>query len=155
MSYIDNTKLYVYRLKQAGEREVLNFFLNPELFQEDGLENVFSKPIHIEGYLERVDDEQLVLNLKINSELGSQCPICDRWFLREVVLEDICTLIDNETLSGGVYDCKDLVRQELLLSLESFQECSKNGCPERSFIVEFLEEEKKKKYKGESPFDKL
>ncbi|SFZ99599.1 Uncharacterised protein [Chlamydia abortus] len=153
MGNIDDLKLYICRLKLPGEKEVIKYSLSPASIRESGEEELFSSTIDVSGSLEKIDSEQWILSLNIATDLGLRCCICDKSFLYSVHLMDVSHLICHEDAKSGVFDCKDLIRQELLLESDHFQECNKEGCPERGNIVQFLED--RKKIKGETPFDNL
>ncbi|WP_348663111.1 hypothetical protein [Chlamydia vaughanii] len=153
MGHIDDLKLYICRLKLPGEREDIQYSLNPQNIREVGEEELFSHPIEVSGSLERVDSEQWFLSLSVATQLGLRCCICDKSFLYSIKLIEISHLICHEDAKSGVFDCKDLIRQELLLESDHFQECDKEGCPERGNIVQFLKD--RTRIKGGTPFDHL
>ncbi|WP_375793954.1 hypothetical protein O1W69_02585 [Chlamydia sp. 12-01] len=153
MGNIDDLKLYICRLKLPGEKEVIKYSLNPESVRESGEEELFCNPIEVSGSLEKVDNEQWILSLNVSTKLGLRCCVCDKSFLYSVGSIEISHLICHEDARSGVFDCKDLIRQELLLESDHFQECNKEGCPERGNIVQFLED--RKRIKRETPFDNL
>ncbi|BAE80978.1 conserved hypothetical protein [Chlamydia felis Fe/C-56] len=153
MGNIDDLKLYIFRLKLPGEKEVIKYSLSPENIRDPGEEELFSHPIEVSGNLEKIDSEQWFLSFSISTALGLRCCVCDKSFLYSIGLIEVSHLICHEDAKSGVFDCKDLIRQELLLESDRFQECNKEGCPERGNIVQFLEG--RKRIKGETPFDKL
>ncbi|AAP05550.1 hypothetical protein [Chlamydia caviae] len=153
MGNVDDLKLYICRLKFPGEKEVIKYSLSPEKICELGEEELFSNPIEVSGSLEKIDNEQWILSLSISTQLGLRCCICDKKFLYSVNSIEISHLICHEDAKSGVFDCKDLIRQELLLESDHFQECEKESCPERGNIVQFLED--RKRIKRETPFDNL
>ncbi|WP_213318120.1 hypothetical protein [Chlamydiifrater volucris] len=154
LSFVDDLKIYVYRLKNIGDREALQYTVAPGVFSEKGLEKVFSCPIQVSGHVERVDEEQLVLSLSIQTEVGASCPFCDKAFSRTVAIDSICHLIEKDQLRDGVFDCSDLIRQEILLESEGLYECESGGCPDKAGIENFLQK-KEKKFEGNNPFENL
>ncbi|WP_213357477.1 hypothetical protein [Chlamydiifrater phoenicopteri] len=154
MSFVDDLKIYVYRLKNIGDRETLQYTVAPETFAEKGLEQVFSCPVQVSGHVERVDDEQLILSLSLQTEVGVSCPFCDKAFLRPVAIESICHLIEREQLRDGVFDCSDLIRQEILLESEGLYECEPEGCPSKAGVESYLQR-KEEKFGGNNPFENL
>ena len=95
-------------------------------------------PGKIQGSIERIDGEQWFLSLEISTTLSLHCCICDAPFecpVRGIVVQQ---LIHASEEKSGIFDCRDLIRDELLLEGDRFQECEKGGCPEREFVKSFL-----------------
>lgn len=153
MKYSDNLKLYVRRLKSPGIQEKICYVLDPREIREAGEEKLFYHEIDVQGSLERLDGNQWVLLLNLKTLLGLTCPVCNQEFSHAVQLTELYHLIHLEEAQSGVFDCGPLIRQELLLESNGFQECVKEGCPERKNIVQFLED--RKKIEGENPFKLL
>ncbi|SPN74067.1 hypothetical protein C10C_0933 [Chlamydia serpentis] len=153
MGCIDNLKLYIFRLKLPGDTEQINYSINPEHLREKGEEQLLSSPIKVQGSLGRIDNNQWLLSLKLETQLGLFCPVCNNLFLYFVCLPALERLISHDEVSSGIFDCKPLIRQELLLESDRFQECSTKGCPERKNILKFLED--RKKHQRNNPFEYL
>lgn len=153
MEYSDSLKLYICRLKLPGEKEVISYSLNPELIREVGEEILFCSPICVNGSLERIDHEFWALSLNVTTELGMRCCVCDEFFLHQVEIKDISHFIHYEDSKTGVFDCKQLIRQELLLECDHFLECQSLGCPKREVLSDFLK--KKDAFRGDNPFECL
>ncbi|ANG65879.1 hypothetical protein JG731_04120 [Chlamydia gallinacea] len=149
----DDLKLYIYRLKLPGEKEEIRYSLSPDMICEPGEEELFPKDILVSGSLERIDHEQWFLFLGVSTQLSLRCCVCEKKFLHPIQSIEISHLIYFNDAKSGIFDCKDLIRQELLLESDNFQECDKNGCPERGNIIQFLKD--RQKDKGNSPFDQL
>ncbi|AHK63440.1 hypothetical protein BOKEGFJH_00565 [Chlamydia avium] len=149
----DDLKLYICRLKLPGEKEEIRYSLSPDFICEPGEEELFPDEIVVSGSLERIDHEQWFLSLNISTQLRLRCCVCEKKFLYPVKSIEVAHLICFDDAKSGVFDCKDLIRQELLLESDHFQECNKDGCPERENIVQFLKD--RQKDKGNSPFDHL
>lgn len=149
----DDLKLYIYRLKLPGEKEEIRYSLSPDMICEPGEEALFPHDILVSGSLERIDHEQWFLFLDVSTQLSLRCCVCEKEFLHPIQSIEISHLICFSDAKSGVFDCKDLIRQELLLESDHFQECDKNGCPERGNIIQFLKD--RQKDKGNSPFDQL
>lgn len=82
-----------------------------------------------------------------------RCCICDEKFLHQVVVKDIHHFIHCEDSKTGIFDCKQLIRQELLLECDRFLECQSSGCPQRERLSNFLN--KKDTFRGDNPFEGL
>jgi hypothetical protein len=136
----DNIKFYLHRLKFPGDREEIHASVAPQVFFDFGEGGVCS-PVEIQGSLERVDGEQWFLSLEISTTLSLRCRICDspvEYPVRGVIIQQLIHCFDEKS---GVFDCRDLIRDELLLEGDRFQECRLEGCPEREFIKNFLSKE--------------
>ncbi|MBQ8498545.1 hypothetical protein [Chlamydia sp.] len=129
----DNAKFYLHRLKFPGDREEVQASLSPRLFCDSKEEGIHF-PVEICGSLERVDGEQWFLSLEISTKLSLHCKICNalvEYPVQGLVIQQLIHCSDEKS---GVFDCCDLIRDELLLEGDRFQECREEGCPEREFI---------------------
>lgn len=151
----DDLKLYIYRLKLPGEKEEIRYALNPDLICDPEEKELFPSEILVTGSLERIDNEQWFLSLDVSTQLMLRCCVCEKKFIYPIRSIEISHLICFSDAKSGIFDCRDLIRQELLLESDHFQECSKDGCPERGNIVQFLQDRHRKKDKGNNPFDHL
>lgn len=148
MGCIDGFKFYVYRLKLPGEKEIASFSLEPEKFRDKGEEEIFPSVVKVEGSLERIDYEHWMLILNMSTHMGARCCVCDKKFLRFVELFDIHHPLHRDDVKSGIFDCRELIRQEFLLESDCFWECAETGCSEKEEVVRFL---KKNKLKGTIP----
>lgn len=153
MKYSDSLKLYICRLKLPGEKEVITYSLDPEHIREVGEEELFCSPICVDGSLERIDHEFWALSLNIKTQFNARCCVCNELFLRPVMIRDISHFIHYEESKTGIFDCKQLIRQELLLECDHFLECQSLGCPQRRMISDFLRG--KDTFRGDNPFECL
>ena len=138
MKQDDNTKFYLYRLKFPGDREEIHASIAPQVFGDSVGEGLCSSFVEIQGSIERIDGEQWFLSLEISTTQSLHCCICDAPFecpVRGIVVQQ---LIHASEEKSGIFDCRDLIRDELLLEGDRFQECEKGGCPEREFVKSFL-----------------
>lgn len=153
MDCVDNLKLYIFRLKLPGDTERISYSISPEYIREKGEEELLNSPIEVEGSLGRIDSDQWILSLSLKTQLGLCCPVCNNFFSHSVCLPDLQRVISHDEVGSGVFDCRPLIRQELLLESDCFEECSGQGCPERKNILKFLED--RKKHEGNNPFEYL
>ena len=133
----DNVKFYLHRLKFPGDRKDIHASIPPQVFCDSEEEGMCS-PVEIRGSLEIVSGEQWFLSLEISTILSLRCRICDapvEWPVQGIVIQQLIHCSDERS---GVFDCRDLIRDELLLEGDRFQECQEGGCPAREFIKNFL-----------------
>lgn len=153
MKYVDdNLRLYVYRLNHVGHREIIDASVMLDI--DDSEVGSFLDPIKMCGYVEKVGHEEFVLRLSLHTKVQSMCVVCLESFSHELNVVDICEYIQSEDVSDGVFDCKELLRQELLLAARQFQECNDGCCPERKWMNTFLNRESRA-FEGHNPFNNL
>lgn len=153
MEYSDNLKLYIYRLKLPGDKEIIQYSLPADQIREPGEETLFASPISVDGSLERIDHDVWGLFLNVTTDLGVRCCVCNEVFSHHVAIKNMSHFIHYEENKSGVFDCKELIRQELLLECDRFLECQNDGCPKRGGMSDFLR--KKSSIQGNNPFECL
>ncbi len=144
-------KIYADRL-QGGQVEKINFQADSDFLDIKETDLTFPKPISIRGETYLADDH-LVLHLKAETEVKVPCSICNEAFIIPISLHDFYHTVPLEELKSAIFDFRELLREDLLLQIPQFAECSGGKCPERSSLSKYSA--KKEKQDEQFPFSQL
>jgi len=129
----------VQRLKSLsdGKEELLAAVLPSTCIGVSDSEMHFEAPIEVEGkaYLA---GEELIVQLSIATEVLQPCCICNTWTTHPLNLKKLILHIDAEEMRGDQIDLLPVVREEVLLAVDAYVECSDSGCPERDHLRHYL-----------------
>lgn len=141
-------KIYVDRLKN-GLTEKIDFTVDSDFL--DAPDIAFSAPATVQGeaYLA---DEHLIIHLQAQTEAKVPCVICNTPFTMKIVVSDFYHSTPLSEIKTAVFDFGPLLREDILLQIPQFAECSEGKCPERVDVSKFL---KKKKADAQFPFSTL
>jgi uncharacterized metal-binding protein YceD (DUF177 family) len=141
-------KIYVDRLKN-GQTEKIDVTVNADFL--DVADISFSLPVTIQGeaYLA---DEHLILHMQAHTETQIPCVICNKSFTLKLAVSDFYHSVPLLEIKAAIFDFSSLLREDILLQIPQFAECSGGTCPERVDISKFL---KTKKTDAQFPFSGL
>jgi len=141
-------KIYIDRLKE-GQTHSIQESLAPESMDLSDDELQFHEPIEISGeaYLA---DTHLVIQLHIKTTALLPCSICNDAVPVPIVMKNVYLTESLSDIKGAIYDCKEQVRETILLQAPQFAECNNGKCPERDDIKKFLKSEPKPRAPGET-----
>lgn len=132
--------IFVHHLV-GGRVEEIEESLNPSFLEVEEPDLSFRDPILMKGTAE-LSEESIFLKLKLDTAVLLPCAICDQKIKVPLVISDIYHVEDISELKGDLFDFKEVVREEILLSLPQIVECGGN-CPERAALAPFLTPAKK------------
>ncbi len=115
----------------------------------------FSDTIELSGEAYSAGDH-LILKLKAETFAWLPCAICNEPVKTPIILSDFYHTEPLESISNGVFDFSELLRNDLLLELPLFAECQ-GKCPQREDIKKFLTKtnEKDSSQHAQFPFSGL
>ena len=134
----DAFKIYVDQLRD-GHIEHLEEEFSPELMEVKEADLKYQKPIKISGEAYLAEDE-LVLHLDIDTQALLPCTICNEPVLVDISIKGIYHTASFEEVKSGIYDCREILREMILLETPRFAEC-KGKCPQRKEIQKYLKKE--------------
>ena len=139
---VEQLKIFTEQLKD-DHREKIDASLSPEFLDLHEKEIKTSSPIVVKGEAYVVDD-LLMLSVSIKTEVEMPCSVCNAAVRVPVQNKDIFISIPLSELPSSIFDCSDLIREEVLILLPQFVECKKGACPERQTLKSYLKTGKKK-----------
>ena len=137
----EQLKFFTEQLRN-DHREKINATLPPELLDLHEKEILTPSPIVIKGEAYVLDD-LLMLSCSIKTEVEMPCSICNAATRVSIQNKDIFISLPLSELPSSVFDCSDLIREEILMLLPQFVECKKGACPKRQELKPYLKSEKK------------
>lgn len=146
---IDAFKIYVDQLR-GGKEEILDQEFSPGFLQISEPDLSFKAPVKVEGTVYLADDE-LVLNLNVNTFATLPCAICNASVNVPIAIQNSYHAVPVKEIKTGIYDYGDLLRETILLETPQFAECNDGDCPEREKVRKYFK--KLPEEGGSSPDD--
>jgi uncharacterized metal-binding protein YceD (DUF177 family) len=140
----DKFLLYIDRLKK-GEKENLNLFLPPDIFEVVEDELSFQDPVEMHGEA-YVSEPHLIIHFSAQTKVCMPCSVCNEKTKENLIVKNAYHTFDLQELTDATLSFIDIVRESLLLELPQFIECQNGHCPNRPLIEPYLhnpEDEKK------------
>ncbi|MEN9343876.1 MAG: hypothetical protein RLZZ453_663 [Chlamydiota bacterium] len=119
---------------------VIQETLLPEFLQIDDEELRFSLPIQLklEAYLA---DDHLVMGLDASTEAELPCAICNEPVKIVLNVKNKHLTLALDEIQTSVLDLSNEVRENILLQVPLFTECSQGKCPEREGLKKFFKKD--------------
>lgn len=131
----DVFKIFVEQLRD-GHIEKISEDFSPESLELKDKEFEFKKPISVSGDAYLANDS-LVLNLTINAEVEIPCTICNQPVEEAIALNHFYHVEPLDEIKSGVYNFREVLREDILLNTPQFAECGGN-CPRREEVKKYL-----------------
>lgn len=103
-------------------------------------EVVFPAPISVRGSVYSTGDH-LIFDYDVATRVQMPCSICNRPVEIDLVVREGQAVEEISHCPAGIWDCREVVRESLLLELPPFVECEKGNCPRRAEIEPYLRKE--------------
>ena len=132
-------KIYVDQLKD-GHSEQISEELDPKFIEVKEEDLAFIDPVHVNGEAYLAEDE-LVLHLDVDTLATIPCAICNTLVKVPVELKNFYHTVEEAELKSGIYNFKEMLRENVLLSVPLFAECNEGKCPEREVLKKFFRDE--------------
>ncbi len=132
---IDAFRIYVDQLRE-GKEEVLQEDFSPEFLAVSETDLSFKDPVKVTGTVYQADDE-LVLNLNIDTLATIACSICNAPVKVDISIQNFYHAEPLKDIKTGIYDFRDLLRETIILETPKFAECN-GDCPEREKVRKYF-----------------
>ena len=132
----DRFKIYVDRLKDH-DLKIHETFKPDFLDVEEGDSLKFPYPVALKGEAYLADDN-LVMHLDVATQGEVPCTVCNEMTKVDIVIPEFYLAVPLEEVKGGIYDYSEMLREEILLAVPQFAECSDGICPQRKELEKFL-----------------
>ncbi|HRD56385.1 MAG TPA: hypothetical protein PLC42_08325 [Parachlamydiaceae bacterium] len=132
-------KIFVEQLRD-GHKEIIREQFPAGFMEVSEKDLKFVEPVHVAGeaYLA---EQELILRFQAQATAEMPCIICNEPVKVPILLEDMYHAIPLEEIKSGVYDFKNLLRENILLETPAFAECHSGECPNRKEITKYLKKE--------------
>jgi len=128
--------IYTEQLRD-GHKEAVNLSLDPSFLDIHEKEISCDTPIHVEGEVYATEDH-LVFHLACSTSIKLPCAICNQTVSLPLNVSKIYHTILLAESPSAIFDYSSLVREEIVLKIPPFAECSNGQCPERASLSGFL-----------------
>lgn len=135
---IDATQIYLDRLKDGKEYTHEGEILpgNCGIVDEKG-EYTFSFPLLFKTRA-YITDDVLILEISLETKATLFCKICTEPVEMALFVEKSCKTVPVSACRDRKYDYQADIREEVLLAIPHFIECSGGECPSRPTFKTFL-----------------
>lgn len=139
---------------KSGKVLKIDAAVDPAFLQIQEKELSFPAPVKVvgEAYL---TDSDLILRLKAKTRVMLPCAICNQMIETEVKVDDMTHAEPIAELKSNVFDCRELLREDLLIELPQYVECKGGKCPERSSVTPYLRSQERVEKNTYFPFSDL
>jgi uncharacterized metal-binding protein YceD (DUF177 family) len=138
----DQLIIYTEQLRD-GHKESIHLDLDPSFLDVHEKELSFNTPVHIEGEA-YATETHLLFHLTVLAQAQLNCSVCNSPFSFAIKIEKLYHTIPLNELKSAVFDYSALIREEILLQIPPYAECSNGQCPERASLSSFLKNEETK-----------
>jgi uncharacterized metal-binding protein YceD (DUF177 family) len=143
--------IHVDQLKN-GEQKEIQEKLPPEFLElESGDEIKNKEPISVYGTV-YVTDDYLILDLNIEANLILMCGFCTESYSFPVKRTHFMHEEPLETMTKGVFDLGNFIRETVLLEVPLYPLCGGKECKNRKKVEKFLSQKKEEHF---HPFQDL
>jgi uncharacterized metal-binding protein YceD (DUF177 family) len=144
---MENMQIALEQL-QDGQTVAVEESLPPSFLHLEETDVVFNRPIYLKGEVSRAGDH-LILRVKAQTEVLMPCSFCNEMTLVPLCTQEICGESEER-----VFDYSGLVREEIILMVPQFAECTGGHCPNRS-LLDKLRKKKTASTPHHTPFSEL
>jgi uncharacterized metal-binding protein YceD (DUF177 family) len=125
---------------QEGETETIDLTLPPEFLDLSEKDIQTPSPILVKGEAYVVDD-LLIFSLSIQTEIEMLCSICNGMTRVSLENKNIDLSLSLSELPSSIFDYSDLLREEIIMLIPQFAECSEGSCPKRKELKNHLKQD--------------
>lgn len=97
---------------------------------------IFSDPISIKGQI-YLTNQHMILQLSIDTKGQIPCSICNAMTSFSISIQNFTQTEDLENIKLSTFNYAHIVREEILLAIPSYTECS-GTCPWRPFVTKYM-----------------
>ncbi len=133
--------IYVHHLAD-GHQEKIEEILPPTFLAAQEADIRFTSPISILGEAQLAAEEVLILRLKVETEVSIPCNICNRDIRVKISIPNFYQTEELSNVRVGIFNFKEVLREEILLAIPSTAECSGGDCPGRATISKYFSNNK-------------
>ena len=148
-------KIYLSQLKD-GQTQTIDLETDPSFLEVDEPELVFKEPVFARGEAYLAGDE-LIIRMNVKTVAMIPCTICSEPVNIPVSSQGFYHTVPLGEIKGNEYHFQDLIRENLLLEVPAFVECSGGSCPERAQLKKYFKQNdgNESHEDGHQPFSNL
>lgn len=135
----EQLKIFTEQLRN-DHREKLQLSLPPDFLDLHEKDVNATSPVAIKGEVYVMDD-LLMLSFDLSTEVEMPCSICNKLVKIPLKNKNILISIPLSELPSSVFDCSELVREEIVMLIPQFVECKPGACPQRQELKSYLKKD--------------
>jgi DUF177 domain-containing protein len=120
-----------------GHVEEIDCELPPAFLDLREEEVAFPAPVSVRGSVYSTGDH-LIFDYDVVTRVQMPCSVCNQLVETELRVEEGQAIEEICHCLSGIWDCREVVRESILLELPPFVECEKGNCPRRAEIEPYL-----------------
>lgn len=133
---MEEFKIFTEQLRD-GHKEKIDVTLDPDFLDLNEKEIQTPSKIKIQGEAYCLND-YLMLSIDISTEIMMSCAICNTATVVPLMNHTSDLSIPLSNLSSTVVDCTEQIREEIIMLIPPFVECSQGSCPQRKELQPYL-----------------
>jgi hypothetical protein len=134
-------RIYIDRLKEGQEEIFDEKVAVAEIFDTEEVGTLVEQPIDLE-YKAYLAGHELVIEWRaIKADCFVTCTICNERFAFPVVIEGGRHIEPLDAIRGAVFNPSSLVREQILLEVPAYAECTEGACPQRETLKRYIEKD--------------
>lgn len=146
----DQFKIYVEQLRD-GHTETISEQLDPAFLEINEKELAFPYPVEVEGEAYLADDS-LILKFEIKAKPVLLCAICNAPVEVPMEIHELYHAEPIEDIKSGIFNFKELLRENIISEVPTLAECNQGKCPERNKLAKYFKNSSSKASEGEEGY---
>lgn len=134
----DAFKIYVDQLRD-GHSEKIDETLDPSFIDLHDPDLTFQDPVRMTGEAYLADSD-FVIRFDVDTVAVVPCAICNAMIKVPVQIRDAYIVAPRAEIKSGIFNFKELLREQIVLDAPQHVECGGGQCPHRKEIAKFLKE---------------
>ena len=100
-------------------------------------------------------EQALIIQLEVATAVQLVCTVCEEKYSHPMQLKQVMIPVPSEEVKGGIYNFAEALREEIVLELPQYGECSGGKCPHRQEVASYLKQEANEDEVHYHPFNDL
>lgn len=131
-------RIYIDRLKEGHEETFEERVAASEIFDAEEVGSVIEKPIEISFKAYLAGQELVIEWQEVKAECFVACTICNERFALPILIENARHIEPLENIRGAVFNPSSLIREQILLEVPAYAECTGGACPQREIVEKYI-----------------
>lgn len=132
----EQLKIFTEQLRD-GRKEKIDVVLSPDFLDLSEEEIQTPSEVRVQGEAYCLDD-LLMLSLDVATEIEMSCSICNTDTRILLQNKNILLSMPLSELPSTIFDYTDLLREEIIMLIPQFVECTQGSCPQRKELQPYL-----------------
>lgn len=131
-------RIYIDRLKEGQEHTFDEEVSCSDIFDKDEIGTVINQPLSLSFKAYLAGHELVIEWHSIKAVVRVCCTICNEFFDLPLAIEGTRHIEPLSAIRGAVFNPASLVREQILLDVPAYAECTEGCCPQREALKDIL-----------------